>query len=134
MQMIDPGWKPDVEALRNDPRLPKPTGFKLAVLVPEVQKATAGGILLPDAAKDRERLGSMLGLVLFKGPDAYTDHRRFPSGPWCEPGDWVITPPYPAISLEVDLEGANGQTYRVVFINDDAVSATVGDPRALKRR
>lgn len=134
MRMVEAGWKPDVSVLERDPRVPRPTGYKVALLVPPVQEKTAGGIIMTDTAKDRERLGSMIGYVLALGPDAYQDHRKFPTGPWCKPGDWVITPPYPPISLDLTLEGKDGSEYRVVFLNDEAIAGTVGDPSALRRR
>lgn len=106
--------------------LPDPTGYRLLVAVPEWVEKTRGGILLPDNTRDLEKTASILGLVLKIGPDAYVDSNKFPSGPWCSIGDWVLIRSYSGTRFRVaDRE------YRI--INDDTVEATVGHPNAVER-
>ena len=33
---------------------------------------------------------TVTALVLKMGPDCYTDEKRYPKGPWCKKGDWII--------------------------------------------
>ena len=60
------------------------------------------------------------------GPDAYQDKARFPSGPLCKVGDFVLIRPSSGSRLKI-----HGQEFRI--INDDSVEATVQDPRGISR-
>ncbi len=102
-------------------KLPTPTGFHLLIATPEVKQATAGGVILPDGHRDREGTAAILGLVLAVGPDAYSDTSRFPNGPWCKEGDWVIFRSYSGTRVKYGK-----QEFRL--INDDTVEAIVADP------
>jgi co-chaperonin GroES (HSP10) len=71
----------------------------------------------------------MLTPVLFvvkMGPDAYADKTRFPSGPSCKIGDFVIVRPNSGTRLKI-----HGREFRI--INDDSVEAVVEDPRGITR-
>jgi co-chaperonin GroES (HSP10) len=61
------------------------------------------------------------------GPDAYLDAKRFPSGPWCKEGDFVLVRPNAGTRVEI-----HGREFRI--INDDSVEAVVEDPRGIKRK
>ena len=71
-------------------KLPKPTGYKLLIATLEVSSKTDGGVYLPDQLKDAEQTASIIGYVIDAGPDAYTDADKFPHGPYCQVGDFVI--------------------------------------------
>lgn len=132
MKMVTPSWRhPPLETLADDPRVPKPVGFQVLVLVPPAEDRTAGGIVLPDAARDREQTGSMLARVVALGPDAYRDGKRFPTGHYCEQGDWVVLPPYAGIRLKITLDDGD---HEVRLVNDDTISATVADPFSIARK
>jgi chaperonin GroES len=107
-------------------RLPEPSGYKILIAIPKVEEKTAGGVLLPDLLKDREGTASILGFVVKVGPDAYKDELKFPSGPWCKEGDFVIFRSYSGTRVQV-----GDQEFR--FINDDTVEGVVDDPRGFKR-
>lgn len=109
-----------------NPKVPKPRGYQVLITVPEVSEKSGGGVYLPDSLTEREKRASIIGLVTLIGPDAYNDKKRFPSGPYCEVGDWVVFRSYGGQVLYVD-----GIEYRL--INDETVLATVEDPRGLKR-
>jgi co-chaperonin GroES (HSP10) len=71
----------------------------------------------------------MLTPVLFViklGPEAYSDEKRFPSGPRCKAGDFVICRPNSGTRLKI-----HGREFRL--INDDNVEAVVEDPRGITR-
>ena len=107
-------------------KLPKPTGYKILVVMPAVQETTAGGVYMPEALKAQEEVASIVGQVLALGGEAYKDQSKFPSGPYCEGGDFVIFRSYSGTRFKID-----GREFRL--INDDTVEAVVGDPRNYTR-
>ena len=82
---------------------------------------TKGGIMLAKQTLDKERIATVVGLVVRKGPDAYSDTNKFPEGPWCEEGDWVIFGRYAGARFNID-----GGDMRL--LNDDEILATVNNP------
>lgn len=117
----DPVKKEDLPS-----QLPEPTGYRLLVMPRTVDEKTKGGIVLPDERRDKENAASILYCVLKLGSDAYKDKAKFPNGPWCEKGDWVILPAYAGTRVRV-----RGIDFRIV--NDDTVQAIVEDPRGVGR-
>ena len=107
-------------------KLPEPKGFKVLIAVPELDGKTEGGVIMPDALKSMEETASIIGFVIKTGPEAYTDKERFPSGPYCEEGDFVIFRSYSGTIFKV-----MGKEFRI--INDDTVEAVVEDPRGYSR-
>jgi len=106
--------------------LPEPSGYKILISIPEHEVKTDGGVYLPDKFKTSEETASIVGLVLKIGPLAYHDQDKFPTGPFCEEGDFVIFRSYSGTRLRV-----KGKEFRL--INDDTVEAVVGDPRGFER-
>ena len=106
--------------------MPDPVGYKLLIAIPSKEEKTEGGILLPEDTRRREEAASITGMILKIGPDAYADTERFPGGPWCKEGDWIVMRSYTGTRIEV-----HGQEFRI--INDDSVEAIVEDPRGIKR-
>ena len=111
---------------RKATKLPEPTGFRLLVALPDVEETTAGGIYVPEERRDAEFVASIVGYVIKKGPDAYSDESRFPGGAWCEEGDWIVMRAYSGTRISV-----HGKEFRI--INDDSVEAVVEDPRGVMR-
>jgi co-chaperonin GroES (HSP10) len=65
-------------------------------------------------------------MVLKMGPDCYKDEKRFPSGPWCQEGDFILTRPMAGSRVKI-----HGREFRL--INDDSVEGVVEDPRGISR-
>ena len=106
--------------------LPAPVGFKLLCAVPEAKRSYDSGIVKAAETIMAEETGTTVLFVLAVGPDAYGDKARFPSGPWCQKGDFVLVRTYSGSRFKVfDKE------FRV--INDDQVECTVSDPRGITR-
>jgi len=105
-------------------KLPKPTGWKLLVAVPKAQNKTDGGIYKPDEAIHVEEVGTIIGLIIQMGELAYKDEKKFPSGNWCEIGDFIMMRSYSGTRFKVE-----NQEFRL--INDDTVEAVVDDPRGV---
>jgi chaperonin GroES len=107
-------------------KLPTPVGYKLLIAVPEVSEKTDGGVYMPDSLKKAEETASIIGFVISLGAEAYSDAAKFPDGPWCEEGDFVIFRSYSGTRFKV-----MGKEFRL--INDDTVEAVVEDPRGYSR-
>ncbi len=107
-------------------QLPEPKGYRLLIGIPEVEEKTVGGIIKTDQARDTEAVASVVGFVLAVGPDAYKDEKRFPSGPYCQKGDFVIFRAFQGTRIKV-----HGKEFRL--INDDSIEAVVDDPRGYER-
>jgi len=106
--------------------LPDPSGYRILCAVPEVEEKTDGGIYKPDMVMQYEELTTPVLFVLKIGPDAYKDPKRFPSGPWCKEGDFILTRPHAGTRVRI-----HGREFRI--INDDCVEAVVEDPRGISR-
>ena len=107
-------------------RLPLPSGYRLLIAIPEVSEKTEGGVFVPDQLKKAEETASIIGFVVKAGPEAYADITKFPNGPWCNEGDFVIFRSYSGTRFKV-----LGKEFRL--INDDTVEAVVEDPRGYSR-
>jgi len=82
---------------------------------------TKGGIYLSKQTVDRERLTTVVGYVVALGPDAYKDPNKFPEGPWCKEGDWVVFGRY--AGARIQIEGGD-----LRLLNDDEILALIDDP------
>lgn len=107
-------------------RIPEPSGYKLLIKPLEVKEKTDSGIYMPDALKQAEQTASVIGFVVKAGPDAYGDKDKFPNGPYCKEGDFVIFRSYSGTRFKIEK-----QEFRL--INDDTVEAVVDDPRGYTR-
>ena len=113
--------KPKKDLTSEHAKLPKPTGWRLLVLPFKMKEKTKGGIIITDDVVERAQVASTCGLVLDGGPDCYKDKERYPEGPWCKKGTWVIFARYAGSRIKID----GGE---VRLLNDDEVLATVEDP------
>lgn len=107
--------------------MPDPTGFKLLCMVPDVaEKFDGSSLVRPDTLMKAEEHGTTVLFVLKAGPDAYKDQAKFPTGPWCKPGDFVLVRTYSGTRFKI-----YGKEFRL--LNDDMVEAVVDDPRGITR-
>ena len=102
-------------------RMPDPTGWRLLILPYRGKGKTDGGIYLPDKVVEENTVSTQVGYVLKVGALAYQDSEKFPAGPWCEQGDWVMFARYSGSRFRID-----GGEVRI--LNDDEVIATILDP------
>ena len=101
--------------------IPQPTGWRIALLPYRGAKTTKGGIVLADETRQRTQLATNVGYVLKVGALAYADDSKFPAGPWCNTGDWVIFGRYAGSRIQID----GGE---IRLLNDDEVLGLVNDP------
>ena len=117
----------DATDIEKAKQVPKPVGYRILCAVPEVDKESEGGIIFDDSYVKREELLTTVLFVVALGPDCYMDKNRFPNGPWCKEGDFVLIRPNAGTRLII-----HGREFRI--INDDSVEGTVQDPRGVKRK
>ena len=102
-------------------KLHAPTGWRMLILPFKMNEKTKGGLYLGQDTLERQQVGSTCGLILAMGPDCYGDKEKFPEGPWCKKGDWVIFARYAGSRIQID----GGE---VRLLNDDEVLATIDNP------
>ena len=108
-------------------QLPVPVGYKVLVAMPYVEDTFEGTDLLKSVTtKTHEQVMSIIGLVVDMGEQAYSDSDRFPDGPWCKQGDYVMFRANTCTRFSID-----GSEYRLM--NDDSIEAVVPDPRGVER-
>ena len=108
-------------------QLPVPVGYRVLVALPQIEETFDGTDLLKtDTTKNQEYVMSIIGLVVDMGDQAYVDKERFPTGPWCKQGDYVMFRANSGTRFKVgDVE------YRMM--NDHSIEAVVADPRGVSR-
>jgi len=107
-------------------QIPEPSGFHILCMVPEVEDKFDSGLVKAESTIGfEERLTTVL-FVMKLGPDCYKDPARFPSGPWCSEGDFILVRPNSGSRLKI-----HGREFRI--INDDTVEGLVEDPRGISR-
>jgi co-chaperonin GroES (HSP10) len=114
------------EAAKKATQLPTPKGYRILCAVPNVEEEFEGGIIKSDDTKRVEEQTTVVLFVVKLGDSAYADKERFPTGPWCKEGDFVLTRPYSGTRVVI-----HGKEFRI--INDDTVEAVVEDPRGIRR-
>ena len=108
-------------------QLPQPSGYHILCAIPEIEKEYDSGLIKADQTIHYEEILTTVLFVVSLGPDCYKDPARFPSGPWCKPGDFILVRPNSGSRLVI-----HGKEMRL--INDDSVEAVVQDPRGIKRK
>ena len=115
------------DALEKARQLPDPVGWKILCAVPQVEDTFAGSsILMSDAMRKQEEIATTVLFVVKVGPDCYQDKTKYPLGPWCKEGDFVLVRTYSGTRFKI-----HGREFRVIY--EDQVEATVQDPRGILR-
>ena len=109
-----------------DKHVPKPVGYRILVCLPSIEDTFEGGIAKAASTMREEYILSMMGVVVDMGDQAYKDEARFPEGPWCKEGDYVMFRANTGTRFKVA-----GVEYRLM--NDDSIEAVVADPRGVSR-
>ena len=118
------GVKQSEEKKEDTNKIPNPTGWRLLVLPFKMDGKTKGGIHLAETTLEKQQVGSQCGLVLKMGPQCYMDKERYPEGPWCKEGQWVMFARY--AGSRIKIEGGE-----IRLLNDDEVLATIESPEDL---
>lgn len=107
-------------------QVPDPSTYHLLCVLPEVDEEYESGIVKAGQTMHFEEVLSPVLFVVKMGPDCYKDEKRFPSGPSCKVGDFVLVRPNTGTRIKI-----HGKEFRL--INDDSVEAVVQDPRGITR-
>lgn len=128
-QAVDLGAVLNKSADEKAKQLPKPSGYRMLCAIPEAEEKHEGesGLLKADETMRLEEVLTTVLFVVDMGPDCYKDATRFPTGPWCKKGDFVLVRPNAGTRLVI-----HGREFRI--INDDSVEGIVDDPRGIKRK
>ena len=101
--------------------LPQPVGYRLLIKPYSGKKKTKGGIYLSEKTKETIEMTTVVGYVVKMGDLCYKDTQKFPTGPWCKEGQFVIYGRY---------SGARFKTrygeHRI--LNDDEIIGTINQP------
>ena len=126
LQLKSAPAEPEVPVEDRATQLPDPSGYRILCAIPDIDRKTAGGVLKADITLQHEELLTTVLFVVKMGPDCYKDERRFPSGPWCKEGDFILTRPHAGSRVKI-----HGREFRL--LNDDSIEAVVQDPRGISR-
>ena len=108
-------------------QLPKPQGYKILVTLPPVEEEIGDtGLIKSAQSMHYEQLLTNVLFVVELGDMCYSDKERFPNGPWCKKGDFVMCRANTGTRFKI-----HGTEFRL--INDDSVEAVVQDPRGIER-
>ena len=125
-QAVDLSAIMDKTAEEKAKQLPEPSGYHILVALPEAEEAYDSGLIKADETRRFEEVLATVFFVVKLGPECYKDPNKFPSGPWCKEGDFVLARPNSGTRLKI-----HGREFRL--INDDTVEAVVQDPRGITR-
>jgi co-chaperonin GroES (HSP10) len=107
-------------------QVPDPSGYRIFCGIPEIEDQFNNGLAKADITMRHEEMLTTVLFVMKMGPDCYKDKERFPSGPWCKQGDFILVRPHAGTRVKI-----HGREFRI--INDDAVEGVVQDPRGISR-
>jgi len=105
-------------------QLPDPSGWRILVLPFTPKEKTKGGIIIAQESLEKLRIATNCGYVIKLGPLDYHDKEKYPTGPWCKKGEWVIFARYAGSRLPI--EGGE-----VRLLNDDEVLGTIDNPESV---
>jgi co-chaperonin GroES (HSP10) len=107
-------------------QVPEPSTYHLLCVLPDIDDEYESGLVKASQTMHYEEVLSPVLFVVKVGPDAYRDEKRFPSGPSCKVGDFILVRPNTGTRIKI-----HGKEFRI--INDDSVEGVVQDPRGITR-
>jgi len=126
IQAVDLSGILNTSAEEKAKQVPDPATFYLLCVLPEAEEEYESGLAKAGQTMHYEEILSPVLFVVKMGPDAFKDTKRFPSGPSCKTGDFVLVRPNTGTRIKI-----HGKEFRL--INDDSVEAVVQDPRGITR-
>ena len=117
----------DIDAKETATQLPEACGYSILCVVPDIEAQYDSGILKSEETKRNETILSVVLFVVELGPDCYIEKDKFPSGPYCKKGDFVLVAAHTGIQVNI-----HGKAFRIIY--DDQVRSIVQDPRGIRRQ
>lgn len=107
-------------------QLPDPCGYKMLVSLPKIEEKYDSGLVKADSVVRNDEIATVIGFVIKMGPDCYKDEAKFPSGPYCKEGDFVLMRAYAGTRFKL-------HNVELRLMNDDSIEGVVLDPRGYSR-
>ena len=82
-------------------QLPDPSGYRILCAIPEIDDSYDNGLVKAESTMKYEELLTTVLFVIKMGPDCYKDESRFPSGPWCKQGDFILVRPHAGTRVKI---------------------------------
>ena len=120
-------YRPEATAEDKATQLPRPSGYKILCAIPEVDKTYDSGLAKAEETMYIEEVLTTVLFVVALGPDCYINKDKFPTGPWCKEGDFILVRPNTGSRLVI-----HGREFRIIY--DDSVDGVVDDPRGIRRK
>jgi hypothetical protein len=120
-------YRPEATAEDKATQLPRPSGYKILCAIPEVDKTYDSGLAKAEETMHIEEVLTTVLFVVKLGPDCYLNKDKFPTGPWCKEGDFILVRPNTGSRLVI-----HGREFRMIY--DDSVDGVVDDPRGISRK
>lgn len=120
MSHVKRKWATDA-SIPDPKELPVIPGWAVLIRPYSAPEKTKGGIIKPHEFIEDEDFLFTLGRVVVVGQQAYLEKEKFPNGPWCKVGDYIVHDKYQGSRF----------TYKGVkylLINDDQVRMVVKNP------
>lgn len=117
----------DKEETEKASQLPVPQGYRVLCAVPDIDDTFDNGIIKTGETIRTEEILATVLFVVKLGTDCYQDEDKFPNGPYCKEGDFVLVRPHTGTKINI-----HGKAFRL--INDDSVEAVIDDPRGIQRQ
>jgi len=107
-------------------QLPDPCGYKILVSLPKIEEKYDSGLVKADSVVRNDEIATVIGFVIKMGPDCYKDKDKFPTGPYCKEGDFVLMRAYAGTRFKL-------HNVELRLMNDDSIEGVVQDPRGYSR-
>ena len=101
--------------------LPQPVGYRLLIKPYVGKKKTKGGIYLSEKTQETIEMTTVVGFVVKMGDLCYKDKEKFPTGPWCKDGQFIVYGRYAGSRFKTKY----GE-HRI--LNDDEIIGTINKP------
>ena len=101
--------------------LPTPVGYRLLVRPYLPHEKTKGGLYLTEKTLETQQLTTVVGMVVKMGDLCYKDKEKFPTGPWCKEGQFIVYGRYSGARFKTKY----GE-HRI--LNDDEIIGTINKP------
>jgi co-chaperonin GroES (HSP10) len=120
-------YRSEATAEEKASQLPRPSGYHILCAIPEKEKEYESGLVKADETIRIEEVLTTVLFVIKLGPDCYLNKEKFPTGPWCKEGDFILVRPHVGSRLVI-----HGREFRMIY--DDSVEGVVDDPRGIRRK
>jgi len=113
----------------------RPYGSRLVVQIRTPRTVTAGGILIPEDARETELWNTQVAKVIMLGPACFKNRdtlETWKEGEWCQAGTFIRVPKYGGDKWEVPVPGSHDPAIFVTFNDLDIIGEFTGDPTMVK--